>query len=85
MISCDKHDYLEIACTFQFKVKLVTKDGDIYLGKATNLRLNKARQECLQLKLIENDTDGKSVCITLDELTSMEALVDNPHFDKVNF
>lgn len=80
MMSCDQHDYIEIACTFRYPVRLTLKSGDIVEGKALDTQRNEARQECIKLALA-----GEEILVVLDEITRMEASVDNPHFQTVSF
>ena len=52
--------------------------GDFIEGIAKDTALNADRQECI--KLTEADSDQ---LVVLDEIKSMEALLDNPHFKLV--
>ncbi len=80
MISCDRHDYIEIACMYHFLVELTLKDGKCVTGVAQTVALDEKRKECIKL------TDkGESAMIVLTELASMRALKTNPHFDVVTF
>lgn len=80
MMSCDQHDYIEIACTFRYPVRLTLKSGDIIEGKALDTQRNEARQESIKLALA-----GEEILIVLDEISCMEACSDNPHFQVVSF
>ena len=80
MISCADHDYVEIACMYRFEVKLIFKDGHIVQGKALETTYNKNKQECL---VVETELAREEV--VLDQLSSMEALTENPHFNTINF
>lgn len=80
MMSCDQHDYIEIACTFRYPVRLTLKSGDIIEGKALDTQRNEAQQECIKLALA-----GTESLVVLDEITRMEACADNPHFQVVSF
>ncbi|BFM16079.1 Rho-binding antiterminator [Maricurvus nonylphenolicus] len=79
MISCEKHDYVEIACLYRLPVELILDDGSKVSGTATDVRNNDSRQECLQL-----DSRGQLSLIVLDNVRQMTALKDNPHFDTVH-
>ncbi|MEH6649842.1 MAG: Rho-binding antiterminator [Motiliproteus sp.] len=81
MISCDKHDYIEIACTYRLRLELRFIDGSRISGIAQDTRLNSDRAECLQFLL----KSGESELVVLDQLMSMRALRENPHFDVVGF
>ena len=80
MISCANHDYVEIACMYGFEVTLVFKDGKITQGKAIETTYNDNKEECIVLQTKQGNEK-----IVLDKLTSMEAVTNNPHFDKINF
>ncbi|OXS15605.1 transcriptional regulator [Zobellella denitrificans] len=80
MMSCDQHDYLEIACLYRYRVRLTLASGNQLTGIALDTRRDGDRQECLLL-----GTDGAEQLVRLAELTRMEALTDNPHFRAVDF
>lgn len=80
MISCQLHDYIEIACMYRFKVRLTLHSGVSLEGVALGTTYNRERQECLLL-----DTGFGKQFVALDQLKSMQALAENPHFDIVNF
>lgn len=80
MMSCDQHDYIEIACTFRYPVRLTLKSGEIVEGKALDTQRNEARQECLKLSVA-----GEETLVVLDEISRMVACADNPHFQTVSF
>ena len=79
MISCEKHDYVEIACMYRLPVELLLHDGAKVAGTAVDVRSNANRQECLIL-----EREGELSHIVLDSVKQMRALVENPHFDKVD-
>ena len=81
MISCDKHDYIEIACTYRLLIELTFKDNRVLVGTANDTKLNTNREECLEILL----ECGNLVLLVLDRLKSMRALKTNPHFDQVSF
>jgi Rho-binding antiterminator len=80
MISCDKHDYVEIACMYNYLIKLTLNSGDEIKGVAFDVKLNENREECLNIKV--NNIDS---LVVLDSVSKMEVLVDNPHFKVVTF
>lgn len=83
MISCDKHDYIEIACLYQLPVKLVMKSGSNIkdlTGVAKDTTYNSDKYECVVLEV-----DGQRHEVVLEHVASMEAQVDNPHFQNVEF
>ncbi|MGR7922947.1 Rho-binding antiterminator [Zobellella denitrificans] len=80
MMSCDQHDYLEIACLYRYRIRLTLASGNQLTGIALDTRRDGDRQECLLL-----GTGGAEQLVRLAELTRMEALTDNPHFRAVDF
>ena len=78
MISCDQHDYVEIACMYRYQVKLTLKSGEEITGIALDTRRNAQLQECIAI----NNSD---TLIPLDSVATMAALAENPHFKLVNF
>lgn len=80
MISCDVHDYVEIACMFRLSITLIDKSGEAVSGIALDTQYDSNKNECLELA-INNET----VLIKLDSLISMIANQPNPHFKSVSF
>ncbi len=78
MMSCEQHDYIEIACMYRYPLKLTLKSGDTVQGRALDTRRNAAQQE--SMLLAEPDQ-----LIPLDNIASIEVLVQNPHFQKLTF
>lgn len=78
MIACDRHDYVEIACTFRLPVRLQLTDGAVIDGVAVDTGYDAERQECLIL-----DAAGEHRAVALDRIATMTALKANPHFDTV--
>ena len=80
MISCEQYDYVEIACMYNYPIKLILKSGCELKGIAYDTQRNEIREECLKLK-----ADKTEHLIVLDTISRMEVLVENPHFRAVNF
>ncbi len=80
MLTCDQHDYIEIACTYRFSVLLTLHDGTTLAGIAKDTAYNDDKKECI---VIESNNDDR--LITLESVQSMKALTVNPHFDIVDF
>ncbi len=81
MISCDQHDYIEIACLYQLELELSFSDGRQECVIAKDTGFNKQRQECL----IVLDSQRHTREIAIDELASMRATEVNPHFSEIVF
>ncbi len=80
MISCNQHDYIEIACMYRLPLVLTLMDGSIIACEAKDTLRNAQKQECLLVT-----QEGGDVLVILDELKSMRATIENPHFDLVVF
>ncbi|GLO63281.1 hypothetical protein MACH09_37890 [Vibrio sp. MACH09] len=80
MISCEKYDYIEIACMHRYPVKLTMESGVTLFGIALDTTRNESRQECMLLS-----SDGKEILAVLDDVLLLEVTVKNPHFESVSF
>lgn len=80
MITCNQHDYIEIACTFHMQIQLTFNNGNQLIGIAKDTVYNKEREECMLIS-----TDNGDVAVVLQELESINATKKNPHFDIVYF
>ncbi|MBR9829429.1 MAG: transcriptional regulator [Oceanospirillales bacterium] len=80
MMSCEEHDYIEIACTFQYPVRLILTSGVIIEGRALDTQRNGARDECIKIEVA-----GVESLVLQNDIARMEALADNPHFQVVLF
>ncbi len=85
MISCDLHDYIEIACMYRLPIELQLKDGTTQQGTAMDIAKNTSGEECLLLADNHGNSSTKSRLVVLDQIKTMRALVSTPHFDVVNF
>ena len=80
IISCAIHDYIEIACTFGYDVKLDLFTGELVQGKAITTETTKDKKEYLQLA-----TTSVIKKVELINIKSMTAAKPNPHFDHIIF
>lgn len=80
MISCNSHDYVEIACMYGIEVRLTYKGGQVIQGKAFQTTYNDSREECILLKTAQGNKE-----IVLDQIVSMEAVTKNTLFTKIDF
>ncbi|MEH6450395.1 MAG: Rho-binding antiterminator [Oleispira sp.] len=80
MITCDQHDYIEIACTFRYPIKITMKQGAIIECIALDTKLNENRSECIKV-----DIKGDECLLALNEISSLEVCIENPHFQTVSF
>lgn len=80
MINCSEYDYIEIACLYQYPVKLSLKSGQVLNGIALDTQRNEYRDECIKLNI--QDT---AKLIELDDIIKLEVLINNPHFTEITF
>ena len=80
MISCDQHDYIEIACTFRYPIKLTLRSGAVIEGVALDTELDDNGNECIKV-----DVKGTQSLIVLNDISVLEVCVNNPHFHRVSF
>ncbi len=80
MISCDIHDYVEIACMYKIPLKLVLKSDLVIHGTALDTIRNELGEECMKVKL-----DNDHLLIVLDSIHTMEATTKNRHFSLIKF
>ncbi len=78
-ISCDLHDFIEVACMYGYQVRLTLKDGQIIEGTAVDIMTSKEKREYL----IINSGQEQQVELTL--LTKLTVLTPNAQFKEVNF
>ena len=79
-ISCELHDYLEIACMYGYRVKLTIKNQQTIEGKAVDTVTTAEKREYL---VIDNGHEKHEV--ELNQLVKMEVLTPNAKFKKVSF
>jgi Rho-binding antiterminator len=78
-ISCELHDYLEIACLYAYQVRLILKDQQIIEGKALDTMTTAEKREYL---VIDN---GKKQPIELRQIKKLQVLTANAKFSEVVF
>jgi Rho-binding antiterminator len=79
-ISCDLHDYLELACMHHYKVRLTLNNQQIIEGKALDTLTTAEKQEYLIL-----DIGQEQSRIELNQLRKMEVLTHDAKFKEVYF
>jgi len=78
-ISCELHDYIEIACMYGYRVRLEFKDGQSLEGKAVDVMTTAEKREFL---VIDN---GQKQQVELNQLSRMTTLTPNASFKDVVF
>jgi len=80
MISCEQHDFIEIACLYNYRVRLILDSGTELEGAAVDTGRNQSKEECIKIRIGSSDH-----LVVLDSIRTMEALAENPHFNSVTF
>ncbi|MBM7456743.1 Rho-binding antiterminator [Oceanisphaera litoralis] len=80
MMSCEQHDYIEIACLYRYPVILTLTSGAELVGIALDTARNELRQECIRIR----DHDAEHL-VPLATISRMTANIDNPHFRVISF
>ena len=80
MISCAHYDYIEIACMYHYEIRLTLKSGEIIEGIALDTARNVSLEECIKIK-----TDQTENLVILNHIVTLEALINNPHFQTISF
>lgn len=80
MLSCDQHDYIEIACLYNYSVKLWLNAGVLLECTCLDTLYNDNKKECIKV-LVED----KQQVIQLETILKIQAITINPYFETVNF
>lgn len=78
-ISCELHDFVEVACMYRYQLKLILKNEQMIEGTAIDIVNTPEKQECL---IIDNDSRMQ---IELTQLVRIEVLTPNAKFREVIF
>ncbi|MCL1147921.1 Rho-binding antiterminator [Shewanella sp. 10N.261.52.F9] len=86
MISCNQYDYIEIVCLYRYPIKLTLKNNQTIEGIALDTARNQYKQECIKLNQQQGNLEGAiPTLVILDEISSMQVCIDNPHFTYIEF
>ncbi|MGH1486875.1 MAG: Rho-binding antiterminator [Cellvibrionaceae bacterium] len=77
LISCDLHDYFEIACMYHYQLDVECIDGVTLNGMAQNI-IQKEKREYLLLML--NDAE---ILVDLNEIKSIKTMTPNALFNEL--
>ncbi|MDD2758663.1 MAG: Rho-binding antiterminator [Methylomonas sp.] len=78
-LTCDQHDYIEIACMFGYRVRLTLEDQQIMEGKAVGTLTDSDKREYLIID------DGQQHRIELMRLKKLQVLTPHARFTEMNF
>lgn len=79
-LSCESHDYLEIVCMFHYMLKVMDKNGQVFKGKASDVRIDDENTEVLVLQEIASEMHIPTI-----EIASINVLTPNARFQKIMF
>lgn len=80
-ISCDKHDYIEIACLYQYELLVTLKDANKENIIAKDVFIGKDKMEYL----LGKNRHQTEIKIPLINIKTIKALSKNAKFDVVRF
>jgi Rho-binding antiterminator len=83
IISCDLHDYLEVACMYGYQVQLTLNDQQIIEGKAIDTMTTEDKREFLVIDI--DHGHGPKKQIELNQIRKMQVLTPNAKFSEVTF
>ncbi|MGY6276891.1 Rho-binding antiterminator [Methylomonas sp. MgM2] len=78
-ISCELHDYIEIACLYGYRLRLILRNQDVLEGKALDTKTDAEKREYLVM-----DT-GQKQQIELNQIKRLQVLTPGAGFDEVIF
>ena len=81
VISCELHDFIEVACMYGYRLKLTLKNDQTIEGKAIDIVNSSQKRECLVIASEDNTCQQ----INLTELAKMQVLTPNAKFQEVVF
>jgi len=80
VISCNHYDHIEIVCMHHYPIKLTLHSGTVLEGTALDTQRNENKDECIKI-----DNKGKQLLVVLDDISTLEVCVENPHFNQISF
>ncbi len=83
ILSCDLHDYLEIACMFQYQVGITLKSGEVITGQAADVKTLPGKKEILLVKAASSSSAPIEIDIT--SMSHLKVLTPNARFEQVSF
>ncbi len=82
VLRCDLHDYIEVACLFNYQILITLSNGDIAEGYAQTTSWSLDRQEVL---LIEEADAVEQREIPLLEIATIKVLTKGAQFELIRF
>lgn len=83
MLSCELYDNVEVCCIYRLPIKIRLHNGQTFQGVASNCcSRDGVELLCLQRAATANKNHLE---IPLKDISYLEALNNNPYFDRANF
>ena len=79
-IGCELYDYVELACMYQYELRVRTTDGQCLEGTAIDARADGNVNEFIVMR-----APGRELLIRLDAVTTMETLTEGARVGEVRF
>ncbi|WP_428355739.1 Rho-binding antiterminator [Methyloprofundus sp.] len=79
IISCALHDYIEIACLYNYQIRLLLKNQQTIEGKAVDTLISADKREYLLLEC------ERQIKIELIEIKQLQVLTPQAKFQSVSF
>lgn len=80
-ISCDLHDYVEVACLYGYRIVLTLNDQRIIEGQAVDIMTAADKREFLVIDIAH----GQKEQIELNQIRKMQVQTPNAKFSEVVF
>ncbi|MDJ0917946.1 MAG: Rho-binding antiterminator [Woeseiaceae bacterium] len=79
-IDCELYDYVELACMYQYRLRVRTTDGQSLEGTAVDARADGQGHEFIVMR-----APGRELLVRLDAITTMETLTEGARVGEVRF
>ena len=79
-IACELYDYVELACMYQYRLRVCTTDGQSLEGTAVDARADGNGNEFIAMR-----APGRELLVRLDAVTTMETLTEGAGVGEVRF
>lgn len=77
-LACDRHDYLEIACLFGYRLRIELEDGSWLEGRAVDTRTLPNKEEVLLVQVA-----GATRQLRQDQLRAITPLTPGARFGRI--
>lgn len=78
-ISCDLHDYVEMACLYRYRVRVTQRDGKSLTATAANTRTESG----VDYLVLKNGTQASE--ISMHDIAVLTVLTPNAKFSTIHF